>query len=460
MPTVQVPGFRPGRAPRKLVETRFRKAIGDKVKSELLMDCLTQVNEDQKLSAISEPELDLEAVELPAEGPLSFEFDVEVRPEFDLPKWKGLVIKKPVREFSDADVDETLQNILARRGRLVPFDGPAASGDYITTNLTFKHGDEVLASANEEVIRIRPVLSFRDGRIERFDELMAGVRGGETRQGELQFSDDAPNEALRGQKVTALLEVLEVKKLEVPDLTPELLDELGGFRDEAELRDAIRDQLARQLEYEQHRLARQQITAALTVAANWELPPAMLQPAEPPRVAAGRDGIAAQRFQRRGNPCPREHPAAEQHGCDRPGAEGALHSRADRRRRKDRTDRGGLRVGNPPDRRPKQRVAAAGAGAIGEERLDGRAAKPDRRAQSHRTDPRTCLVQGNARTSSAAPTKRRSTRRPAAASTPTFPRPSTTRARKCPKPGKRGERREERGEGSRVADGEAGRSVA
>ena len=105
MPTAQVPGFRPGRAPRKLVETRFRKEIGDKVKSELLMDCLTQVNEDQKLAAISEPDLDLEAVELPAEGPLTFEFDVEVRPEFELPKWKGLAIEKPVREFSDADVE-------------------------------------------------------------------------------------------------------------------------------------------------------------------------------------------------------------------------------------------------------------------------------------------------------------------------------------------------------------------
>jgi trigger factor len=277
MPTAQVPGFRPGRAPRKLVETRFRKAIGDKVKSELLVACLAQVNEDQKLAAISEPDLDLEAIELPAEGPLTFEFDVEVRPEFELPKWKGLVIEKPVGEFSDADVSQTLQDILARRGRLVPFDGPAEPGDYITTNLTFKHGDDVLASAEEEVIRIRPVLSFRDGKIEHFDKLMAGVRGGETREGELQLSDDAPNESLRGQKVAAILKVLEVKKLEVPGLTPELLEELGGFRDEAELRDAIRDQLGRQLEYEQHRRARQQITAALTVAANWELPPALLR---------------------------------------------------------------------------------------------------------------------------------------------------------------------------------------
>ena len=277
MPTAHVPGFRPGRAPRKLVETRFRKEIAGKVKGELVMDSLAQVNEEQKLSAISEPDFDFEAVELPDDGPLTFEFDIEVRPEFDVPKWKGLSIEKPVRQFSDADVDHTLQNILARRGRLVPFAGPAERGDYITTNLTFKHDNHVLASANEEVIRIRPVLSFRDGKIENFDGLMAGVRAGETRQGEAALSDDAPNLAMRGQKVTALFEVLEVKKLEMPELTPELLEELGEFRDVGELRDAISDQLGRQLDYEQHRRARQQITAALTVAANWELPPAMLQ---------------------------------------------------------------------------------------------------------------------------------------------------------------------------------------
>ncbi len=83
MPTAHVPGFRPGHAPRKLVETRFRKDVAEKVKGELLMDSLTQVNEEQKLSAISEPEFDFEAIELPDEGPLTFEFDVEVRPEFD-----------------------------------------------------------------------------------------------------------------------------------------------------------------------------------------------------------------------------------------------------------------------------------------------------------------------------------------------------------------------------------------
>ncbi|MBN1396131.1 MAG: trigger factor [Pirellulales bacterium] len=277
MPTAQVPGFRQGHAPRKLIEARFRKDVADKVKGALLMDSLEQVSADEKLSAISEPDFDFEAIELPGEGPFTFEFDIEVRPEFDVPEWKGLKIEKPIRELNDKDVDDTLQNILARHGRLVPHDGPASPGDYITTNLSFRHDGRQLSSAEEEVIRIRPVLSFRDGNIRGFDKLMDGVRAGETRQGEAELSDDAPNVLLRGQKVTAVFEVLEVKKLELPELNAAFLEELGGFRDEAELRDAIRDQLGRQLEYEQHRRAREQITAALTVAADWELPPELLK---------------------------------------------------------------------------------------------------------------------------------------------------------------------------------------
>ncbi len=277
MPKAHVPGFRPGHAPRKLVENRFRKDIAERVKGELVMACLAQVNEEQKLSAISEPDFDFEAIDLPDEGPLTFEFDVEVRPEFEVPQWRGLKIEKPVREFNVADVNDALQNVLARRGRLVPFDGPASSGDYVTCNLTFTYGDQTLASAEEEVIRIRPTLSFRDGNIAHFDKLMEGVRAGETRQGEAELSNDAPNEVLRGQRVTAIFQVLEVKKLEVPELTPELLDELGGFSNEGDLKDAISEQLGRQLEYEQHRRAREQITAALTVAANWELPQGLLQ---------------------------------------------------------------------------------------------------------------------------------------------------------------------------------------
>ena len=277
MPEAHVPGFRPGHAPRKLVEHRFRKDVAARVKGELLMDSLGQIHEDYDLAAIGEPDLDLDTVEVPEQGPMTFEFDLEVRPQFDLPQWKGLQIEKPVREFSDADVDHALKRILTNRGSLIPVDGPAEPDDYITTNLSFKQGETVLSSAAEEVIRLRPVLSFYDGKIEGFDKAMAGVRGGETRRLPMQISADAANAALRDQQVTGVFEVLEVKKLQLPELTPDLLEELGGFELEADLRDAIKDRLGQRMEYQQRQRAREQITAALTVAADWDLPPDLLQ---------------------------------------------------------------------------------------------------------------------------------------------------------------------------------------
>jgi len=229
MGSAQVPGFRSGHVPRKLIEARFQKDVSEQVKSALLTDSIGQINEKEDLSPISEPDLKLDAVEIPEEGPMTFEFDLEVRPEFQLPKWKGLTIERPVHEFSEKDVDRALERGLARHGQLVPQDGPAESGDYITTNLTFEHDGQILSSANEEVIRIRPVLSFRDGRIEEFDELMVGVRAGDSRECEAQLSEDAPNEALRGATVTAKFEILEVKRLQLPELTPEFLESIGDF---------------------------------------------------------------------------------------------------------------------------------------------------------------------------------------------------------------------------------------
>ena len=277
MGKAMVPGFRPGRAPRKLVVAKFRKEVAERVKSNLLMDSIAQVSDQEDLSAISEPDFDFDAVEVPDEGAMTFEFDLEVRPQFDLPKWKGLQLERPTREFSADDVDRALQNLLARRGRLVPSETPADAGDYVVANLTFKDGDRVISQAKEETIRLRPVLSFRDGKIANFAQSLTGVKAGETRHVKAQISADAPNVGLRGKAIDASFEVLEVKQLETPELTPEFLQEIGGFDTEADLRDAVLDSLRRRLEYFQHQRAREQISAALVEAAQWELPPGLLQ---------------------------------------------------------------------------------------------------------------------------------------------------------------------------------------
>ncbi|MBI1902277.1 MAG: trigger factor [Planctomycetia bacterium] len=281
MPKVEVPGFRPGRAPRKLVESRFRKDVSEQVKAALLMESLEQLTEEQKLAAISEPDLDPASVELPEAGPMTFEFDIEVRPEFDLPNWKGLAIERPVHEFTEAEVEDRVAELLREKGDLHPVDGPAALGDSLAVDIEFTcqgetHGKLELGKLEEEVVRILPVLSFRDGKIEKFASVMKGVKAGETREARFTLTADAAREELRGQEVTATFKVLEVQRFSLPEMGPALFRELN-VQDEAELRSLIRQGMERQLEYERQRRVRNQVTSALIATAQWDLPREMLQ---------------------------------------------------------------------------------------------------------------------------------------------------------------------------------------
>ena len=226
------------------MEVRFRKDVADQVKGSLLMDSLGQVSEDHGLSPISEPDLDPTAIVVPDEGPMTFEFNIEVRPEFDLPQWKGLKIERPTKEFTKADINAHLKDLLTEHGRLVPTDDAAAKGDFVTVDVTFSHNGVQISKLDEQTIRIRPVLSFKDGKIEGFDKLMAGPRP--ATRGPVRHSSrkDAKRSAA-GQKVSVEFAVKEVKKLEMPELTPAFLDEIGGFNSEDELRDALRESLER-----------------------------------------------------------------------------------------------------------------------------------------------------------------------------------------------------------------------
>ncbi len=276
MPEAQVPGFRPGRAPRRLVEKHFRKQIGEKVKAQLLYDSVEQINADFQLTPISEPSIDIDAVELPDEGEMVYEFEIEVRPEFDLPQWKGLKLRVPQREVSDADVEYYLMRLLENHGRLVPCDGPAQLENSIVCDVVFRHEGKELARYKDCQLRLRPKLSLVDGEIEAFGSGLEGVKAGESRTLPVVVAATAANEAIRGKQVEAEFHVHEVKRIEMPELTPEFLYSLGGFASEAELRDAVRDSLTDQLKYRQRQAAREQISSLLTEAADWELPPQLL----------------------------------------------------------------------------------------------------------------------------------------------------------------------------------------
>ncbi len=276
LPKAEVPGFRPGRAPRKLVEARFRDELKNQVKGSLLMDCMTQVSEEHDFSAISEPDFDLEAIEIPDDGPLTFEFDLEVRPEFDMPQWKGMKLKRPEHEYTDEDVDRQLNKLLERYAEQVETNAGAEPGDYVDLDMTFSLNGDAL-SETTQAVRLQPKLSFPDATLEDFDKLMAGAKVGDTRTATVSISAEADNESLREKQVDVAFTVTGVRKLKLPSLNRQFLDSIGGFEDEADLRSAVREELDRQLRYYQQKQVRQQITALLTQSASWQLPPELLR---------------------------------------------------------------------------------------------------------------------------------------------------------------------------------------
>src|SRR5205823_4044642 len=110
----QIRGFRPGKAPRKLIERQYHDSVSEEVKTQVLMASLEQLAEEQQISPLSPPDLDPNQIEIPKEGPLTYEFDIEVRPEFDLPEYKGLKIRRPVHNFTPAEAEREKKRLLER----------------------------------------------------------------------------------------------------------------------------------------------------------------------------------------------------------------------------------------------------------------------------------------------------------------------------------------------------------
>jgi len=266
-----VPGFRVGHVPVKLLERRFKSELGDQVKQKILLESLEQLSDDKRLDPINEPSLDVETLEIPEEGDFEYEFDVEVRPDFEVPSYEGLKIKRPVREVADADIESYLQRFLAQYGQLAPHDGAVSAGDHLSVSIEFEHDGKVLHELHDITLRVRPKLRFRDAELDGFDKLLKGAKAGDTREADLTISLEAEPIEMRGETVHMRMTVLDVKRLVPPEISKEFLQRIG-IESEEELRREVRATLERQVEYEQRQAVRAQVLEKITESAKWELP--------------------------------------------------------------------------------------------------------------------------------------------------------------------------------------------
>jgi trigger factor len=267
-----MPGFRPGRAPRVLVQKRYRKEVSGQVKSTLLMAALEQLDEDYDLNPISQPQLDVEAISLPDDGPLQFEMDLEVYPEFDLPAYKGLSLKRPVKEITDADVELQLKQFLERYGQIVPkLSGTAQVGDYVVADLHFQLSGVSINTVKEVQFRVEPELRFQDGHVPELAKHLVGAKPGDVREADAHVGSSSADAALRGKTLRVTFKVLDLKQMRLPEVNAAFLDTIG-FDTLDELKLALREVIGRRYAKRQQQSIREQILAHLLKGTAIELP--------------------------------------------------------------------------------------------------------------------------------------------------------------------------------------------
>jgi trigger factor len=269
-----MPGFRPGRAPRQLVVKRYKKEVSNQVKQKLLMSSLGQIDEDHKLDPITQPKLDIEAIELPDAGPMDFEMEVEVRPQFELPSYKGFKLRRPIIEVTEKDVETNLTRVLEEYAQLVPkLDGAAEVGDHITADLEFIRPDGRLINEVKEVkFRLQPELRFQNGAATGLGAALTGAKPGDVREVEAKLGSAVDDPSLRGQTVTLRVHLNDLKYTRLPEINPEFLNSIG-FEDLPEMRGWVRAALDRRAAAEQRRVIRRQIVDLLLRQAPFDLPP-------------------------------------------------------------------------------------------------------------------------------------------------------------------------------------------
>jgi trigger factor len=240
-----LPGFRKGRAPRRLLEKRFGKETSEQVKLKLLGEASDAALKDNELQILGDPDIDFENIELPADGPLKFEFEVEVWPEFELPELEGIPVNRVQSDVTDEQVEGELSQLRKYSGVWTPREqgGAVELDDRIVADAVLNIEDV----AEEEKLDNTEIHVRKHGfvggvPIEGLDELLIGSKPGDTKTTEIEVPKTYFREEYRGKKVVATIQVKDVKWLKPADLDEAFLERYHA-EDESQLRENLKDML-------------------------------------------------------------------------------------------------------------------------------------------------------------------------------------------------------------------------
>ncbi len=290
---IRLPGFRPGKAPRRMIENHLgRDYIYMEALQESLPTWYSEAVVEADLRPIDRPEIDFDDPMDEKEG-FKFSATVPIRPQARLGEYKGLEVPKREIEVDEEQVDAQLEELRGQFATLAAVeDRPVQKGDY--TIIDFK-GESMTGAPIEGAEAEDYMMEVGGGELlPDFEENLVGMNAGERKQFGVTFPMDYGEESLRGQSVLFNVHVKEIKERDLPELDDEFAKEASEFETLAELRDAVREQISAALEQQVEGEFRGRVLDAVAAEAEVEVPDVMVDEKADEMISSFERSIRAQ----------------------------------------------------------------------------------------------------------------------------------------------------------------------
>ncbi|MBN2800805.1 MAG: trigger factor [Deltaproteobacteria bacterium] len=250
---VRLQGFRPGKAPRKVLEMRYGKQVQTDVANDLIQKGYTQALDENAIAPVSRPKVNSGVFAMGMD--FDFTITVEVKPEIVLEHFKGVEVVYPQVEVSEEELASMVDARLANEKRLVPVeDRPIELGDRAIVALTALDGEVEVAKELGTMLSTVGETYYKG-----LEGELIGMNLNEEKTATVTFAADARNESVKGKELSVTLTVSAIQTEQVPELTDELAEELG-YDGGAE---GMKMALAARLTSEREELSRNQARANL-----------------------------------------------------------------------------------------------------------------------------------------------------------------------------------------------------
>jgi len=271
--TAKVPGFRPGKAPLKMIEQQYGPQVKEEVFAEAIETSFGQAIQENKLRVVGMPNIQHKPLNQVKED---FEYTAtfEVFPEVTLGDFKAISIDKPDAQITDKDVNKTIDVLLKQRAQFIESKEASAKGDRLTLTLTSFINDKQVETTGDKPIQI---ILGDDSRFAIFDDHLVGEKAGESKTFEVNYPETHNPKELAGKTVQYNVNFILIAKPKLPEVNSQFAQSLGVLDGNVDqMRDEIKQSLEQELDKRVKIKLKEQVFTQLLEVCNADLPKALI----------------------------------------------------------------------------------------------------------------------------------------------------------------------------------------